>query len=217
MKLEMKMTDKDKTLLIRLAMLLIIVIFGAVLIYPLMQDTDAEIVLRDEQMELQLVNEEKVMLLPNIRIQNEAIKKDLEEARNAFYPYMGTSKVDELIGNIVKEQGVTIRDFKYDIPADYVTLAPYDIVVHVPQQESDPNKFSGLYAGKVTLTLKGRKENLQRLVDELFSEHPAIRVTSLTWDKGNKKETEDSLDTVLNLVLEVYMYANNAPSDEAAQ
>ena len=209
MNLEIKMTERDKKLIVLLMVIVVAAIFGFFVIYPLTKSISDEMLEREYQQNLQRENEEKQVMLPATLSMNEALYKDLEAATADFYSYMQSLQIDKLLTGLVLSKGLESKSLSITMPTEYLSLAPFyasDAAKTTPEVtsqtteasdtsldsyleedpdteavSSDPNLFAGLYSAAVSMTVSGDQTLLQSLVDDLFMNYPSIRITSLSW------------------------------------
>lgn len=132
MKLEMQMTERDKKLLIFLAIFVIVVGIGYWGVRPIIQDIiEIDEQIKDEEA-LAEINELKVIELPMIEKDNKVFEAEIVDARKQFYKMMTPDEVDKMMTSIVLSYGL----YSYDLS---ISLAS------TPAEES-AYKYSSKYA-----------------------------------------------------------------------
>ena len=229
MKITTEITDRDKKLLLFLAIFVIVVVFGFFIIRPL-AETDAA--LKEElavQEELQSRTRQKLMLLPSMQANVEKTEEELAAAAEDFYPVMKSQEIDKLLTGIALSWGLESRQLVIQMPEEEMILDPFyasqaaleemlsqaigqdgEEQTDTVQKTSTP--FYGIYAAQVMLTVKGERSVLEQMADEISEDYPAIRITGAVWGKENSSlrneegEYVSSLNDTLQLQMEIYMY-----------
>ena len=218
MKITTEITDRDKKLLLFLAIFVIVVVFGFFIIRPL-AETDAA--LKEElavQEELQIRTQQKLMLLPSMQANVEKTEEELAAAAEDFYPVMKSQEIDKLLRQLVIQmpEGEMILDPFYASQAALEEMLSQAIGQDGEEQTDTVRKastsFYGIYAAQVMLTVKGERSVLEQMADEISEDYPAIRITGAVWGKENSSlrneagEYVSSLNDTLQLQMEIYMY-----------
>lgn len=125
MKITTEITDRDKKLLLFLAIFVIVVVFGFFIIRPL-AETDAA--LKEElavQEELQIRTQQKLMLLPSMQANVEKTEEELAAVAEDFYPVMKSQEIDKLLTGIVLSWGLESRQLVIQMPEGEMILDPF--------------------------------------------------------------------------------------------
>lgn len=125
MKITTEITDRDKKLLLFLAIFVIVVVFGFFIIRPL-AETDAA--LKEElavQEELQIRTQQKLMLLPSMQANVEKTEEELAAAAEDFYPVMKSQEIDKLLTGIALSWGLESRQLVIQMPEGEMILDPF--------------------------------------------------------------------------------------------
>lgn len=210
MKIDMKITQRDKKLLVFLTILLMIIGFGVFLITPLAGQIKREFLSWQEQQQLQQENEEKIQELSTLRGVHKQLKGDLEKAIEGFYTPMSSYEIDQLLTNQILEDGLTPRQLEITMPIDNLILDPFIPASQKQKEEKgDQNeteaskeRYPCILSAQVNLSVSGSSKKLQSFVDTLIKESPSIRVTSLHFDN----ESEDNVENQVDLDVALYIY-----------
>lgn len=229
MKITTEITDRDKKLLLFLAIFVIVVVFGFFIIRPL-AETDAA--LKEElavQEELQIRTQQKLMLLPSMQANVEKTEEELAAAAKDFYQVMKSQEIDKLLTGIALSWGLESRQLVIQMPEGEMILDPFyasqaaleemlsQAIGQDGEEQTDTvqktsTSFYGIYAAQVMLTVKGERSVLEQMADEISEDYPAIRITGAVWGKENSSlrneagEYVSSLNDTLQLQMEIYMY-----------
>lgn len=125
MKLEMQMTERDKKLLVFLAIFVIVVGLGYWGIRPIIMkimDIDDEIV---KQEDLSTIYELKIVELPAIEIDNEIFEEEIEKARKNYFEMLESNEVDKLMTGIALSYNLYCYDLSISMPSGTATSQAY--------------------------------------------------------------------------------------------
>ncbi len=234
--MQMKMTSRDKFLLTVMAFLLIGVGFIYYLIMPTlgrMDDLDLEISdaqIKEQEMKL------KISMYPDYEQNLENMKQTAANETAQYYNLLTSQEVDRELTNIVLAYGLESVGLNIS-PAVYTSSEPYsrsmlarmdelqemaaaaaeDTQDDAQEEPAYPTRVDGvqdqIYTCAVKLTVRGAEEDYQKMIDAFVNEYPAIRVTSISYQKeaartvtrvnGETLVREGSRELVLGL--EMYM------------
>ena len=225
MNITMEITERDKKLLLFMAFFVIVLGFGFFVIRPLSQ-ADAELKIElENQQELMMETQQKLVMLPAMESSLVKTQEELEEAAKDFYPVMKSQEIDRLLTGIVVSKGLESRQMTITMPQSELKLEPYYASAAAAQSaaqgaseedgstaQATETVFTGIYAAQVQMTIRGNRVTMQQMVDELTRNYPSIRITSAGWGTENNSirnadgEYITSVNDTLQLGLEVYMY-----------
>ncbi|MCR5691549.1 MAG: hypothetical protein K6G62_04935 [Eubacterium sp.] len=120
-----EMTEKDKKLLMILAIFVIVVCIGYWGIMPTMDQISA---INEEtlvQQDLQTQNEMKIMELPMIVEDNKSYEEKILKARKNYYDVMTSDEVDKYFTGMALDYDLYAYDLVIDMPDESTTTAPY--------------------------------------------------------------------------------------------
>ena len=202
----LKVTERDKKILLVLAVFLIVLGLIAGVLMPLMENTQK---LGEEIAEAEVEKQEKEMkvaALPGMRSRMEKAEEELSAMQERYYPVMKSVEIDRMMTNTAVNCGIQVLDMDIKMPdfTSYTTLLNYgDIVYGVEQENSENTPFDGMYTASLTMNMTGSRENLQSMLDVTVSQEPRQRVTDFSWQKNQK---EGSSEYTLSMSVEIYMY-----------
>lgn len=226
MNITMEITERDKKLLLFMAIFVIVLGFGFFVIRPLSQaDAQLQIELESQQ-ELMMETQQKLIMLPAMESSLEKTQEELEEAAKDFYPVMKSQEIDRLLTGIVVDKGLESRQLTITMPKGELQLDPFYASAAAAEEsmaqaasgedgstaQAAETVFTGIYAAQVQMTIRGSRVTMQQMVDELTRNYPSIRITSAGWGTENSSvrnvdgEYVTSVNDTLQLGLEVYMY-----------
>ena len=202
----LKVTERDKKILLVLAVFLIVLGLIAGVLMPLMENTQK---LGEEIAEAEVEKQEKEMkvaALPGMRSRMEKAEEELSAMQERYYPVMKSVEIDRMMTNTAVNCGIHVLDMDIKMPdfTSYTTLVNYgDIVYGVEQENSENTPFDGMYTASLTMNMTGSRENLQSMLDVTVSQEPRQRVTDFSWQKNQK---EGSSEYTLSMSVDIYMY-----------
>ena len=202
----LKVTERDKKILLVLAVFLIVLGLIAGVLMPLMENTQK---LGEEIAEAEVEKQEKEMkvaALPGMRSRMEKAEEELSAMQERYYPVMKSVEIDRMMTHTAVNCGIQVLDMDIKMPdfTSYTTLLNYgDIVYGVEQENSENTPFDGMYTASLTMNMTGSRENLQSMLDVTVSQEPRQRVTDFSWQKNQK---EGSSEYTLSMSVDIYMY-----------
>lgn len=229
MKLDFTLTKRDKTLLQILSVILAAVLFMSLLILPQWNKyTDGKVKLEDVQQKQQ----DMELVISSESAVQERIKKGQEEftvVTADFYPLMESHAIERMITRLALDNGLSARDFDISSKPTASILEPYfasmaafemGLTAEAGEDSSDTESSgtegaesgsvdqSVIYSSMVKATVLGHLDNIKAMIDSLYNNFPAIRITSYSIDSENTMNAETGAQTdlsTLSLELEVYM------------
>lgn len=209
MKIETKITERDKKLLIFLAVVLIAAAFIALLIVPGIQRIAA---LNAESASSALSKEEmdaKIAELPTLEQELEEMKAEWTETSEGLFGMMASQDIDKLVTDEVTACGLGMKSLNIVMNEEMASLPVYgeESEEETSTSEEDEGVNSGVYSASVSLSVEGSQDKISQLTDR-FADYTAVRITSMKYDT-NEVLDDDGLvkatNTVLNLEMELYM------------
>jgi len=129
MKLEMKMTERDKKLLIFLSMFVVVVGIGYWVLLPIVKNIkETEQQIEDARFEKQ-ENDIKISMLPMLESETEDLEKEIVTARADFYPMMTSDEVDKMLTGIALDYNLNAFDLDILMPDEESSLDAYQYAV----------------------------------------------------------------------------------------
>ncbi len=168
--MKMEMTERDKKLLIFLAVFVIVVGFGYWGIRPLVMSINDVELEKEEQEELRQINEMKLSMLPMIEKENENLEKEIIEVRENFYPMMKADEIDRRFTEMALDYGLGVYSL--------------DIKMNDEEVEPRPYKYSAIFEEKQLHADEGYVEEEGSTTDvESIDNYAATGFTDLYEDE----------------------------------
>lgn len=123
--MKMELTQRDKKLLVFLAVFVIVVCLGYWGIYPAItsiRNIDEEIVNQEEIKEL---NQAKINMLPIVKKDNEILEEKIEDAGKDFFKIMKSDEIDKLMTGMAITYSLHADSLDIQMPEDMAELEPY--------------------------------------------------------------------------------------------
>ena len=123
--MQVAMTERDKKLIVMLAIIVIVVSIGYWGIRPAIQAmilANEEII---EQEELKELNDMKIAQIPILQDRTEQYEADVEELKKEYLPYMNSDEIDKMFTGMVLERGLFAYDLDINIESTPASLQPY--------------------------------------------------------------------------------------------
>lgn len=233
MKVEMQLTERDKKLLIFLAIFCIVVGIGYWGIYPQIKaisKINEDIADEEQQM---FVDDMKIAELPFLEDENEELEEDIVEARTHFYPMMTSDQVDKMLTGMVLEYNLWAYDLNIIMPKSETDLEAYvysekyvmdqmeavedvDMSSDDDDDEDDEDALfddyddvevsTGIYTIETNMRLGGSEDDLQKLIDDLSATEETMHLVSYEWTRNellNYDEETAEFFTEPNLELRI--------------
>ncbi len=221
----MKVTERDKKLLLILAYFVIIVGFGAFVFRPLfryymdMGDRVTLLTAQKEEMDRRLGEGR------GLEKRRNELSDLFEISTQDLYPMLGSEEVDKEITGIVLSCGMQALNLNIAMPEEgmQTVMYPYaegqsDIPVSETagdfpaepevgaQTEGAAGGQGHIYAPVVTLTAAGSSAQVEALLDKLMKDYPGIRLRSyVRGQQTGYTEEEEIEQELVSLELELYM------------
>lgn len=234
--MKMEMTERDKKLLLFLALFLIVVGIGYWGVRPLVKniiqyndDIEDEIALRD-------VNDVKIMELPMIEAENDELEKGIVKARTDFYPIMTSNEIDKMFTEMALNYGLYAYDLSISMPTEEAVLEPYQyslkaLTYSVEDEEfqtssdiddmedgdseedsefedlEDAQPGTGIYMSEVNMRVGGDEAVLQKFIDDLSKSKKKHLVKNYRWEENTSSNiVYNDAEYELNVTYEKYIY-----------
>jgi hypothetical protein len=125
MKMELAMTERDKKLLVFLAIFVVIVCFGYWGVRPIWNSiTEIEEQIADDE-DIQAMNDIKISELPLIQKDIEDLENDISTARGNYFSMMTSDEVDRYFTDMVLSHNLSSYDLEITMPENSCNLQPY--------------------------------------------------------------------------------------------
>lgn len=125
MQIQMDMTERDKKLLYRLGIVVILAIFILLAIRPLyisMKEKDEDIAAAEETKQ---ILDEKCAMLPGLQEIDANLQTEIQELQSDYYEPMYSAQIDELLTNYMLGKGLMAKDMVISMPTSTVAMEPY--------------------------------------------------------------------------------------------
>ena len=207
----LKVTERDKKLLVFLAIFVVVVGLGAGVILPLLSKSQE---LREELTQAQLEQtekEQKVLSLSTMEKRKKEAEASLEEMKKEFYGVMQSKDIDKMLTEMALSNGVVVNEMDIAMPSlgEYTQLTDYSkmlIAAALNNEEGTQDKeeapsYGGVYTAQVEMTMTGGRVPLQAVLDNCASQEPKMRIAEFLWQGDKKNEGTYTLA----IKLELYM------------
>lgn len=232
----MKLTERDKKLLLALAYFVIIVGFGAFVFRPLISHY------MDLGDQVAILSAQKEEMDARIK-EAKGLEQKKQEKMDLFlistqdlYPMLESQEVDKEITGIVLSCGMQALNLSIAMPEEPVSLMPYPYAeeAEVPGEtamselteeaaeagdETEAEEITTpeednqgyIYAPIVTLTASGTEGQIENLIDTLTGDYPAIRLRGYSRQIQDSRQAEELAagTEILSVELELYMCDRN--------
>ena len=209
-----EMTEKDRKLLIFLAVFVIAVVSVYWGIRPLVKSIRTLNTSIEEAEEERSINDYKISMLPALEMENEDLNKELEEARIGYFEAMSSDEVDKYLTGVMLEHGLECYDLNFVAAKADSVLEPYQYAESV-QEGYSSQELAGASTGirciDVTMRVGGTTEQLQKLIDDLSVYDKKLRVEAYSWDwekdvRYNSDGTYEIMSNrTLTIVIDMFM------------
>lgn len=206
-----KLTNRDKKLLVFLAVFLLVVGLGGGVILPLLEKNRSVGEKAAEAQLVKLERERKVAAVASAEKAKEKEKERYSEIKKEFSDVVPSREIDKMLTEEALARGVTITNMSISMPeteSDTV-LTDYSEMLEERLQgvkketgEEEETAFAGLGTAKADLTMSGSRTALQQVLDSYAAAEPKIRIADFLWESGRE---EHSGKYTLSIRLEIYM------------
>ena len=208
--MQMQMTEKDKKLIVFLAIFVILVAGGYWGIYPVVSNIFSVQEQIEEEQVLMDENMLKVAQASLYSADNERIEADMIKLKKSFFPVMSSAQVDKYMTGLILDYQLYAYDLSINMPEDEAENEPYqfsqkaltteteedlntqedtvadeedDATNEIPVFDEDVS--TGIFEVGVTIRVGGDKANIQRMIDDLSLSEQKLHLLSYYWDEEN--------------------------------
>lgn len=218
--MQMQMTEKDKKLIVFLAIFVIVVAGGYWGLYPIISKISSINSDIDEAMATRDMNEIKVAQVLMLEEENEEMESDIKISREQFFPVMTSSQVDKYITGLILDYKLTAYDLSIDMPKEEAEVEPYiysekAVAEDEAATEDAENTYetvpTGIYEVSVTMRVGGDRKNIQQLIDDLSGVTGKIHLTSFSWGEERSVDFDEDgayevkTNVTMTISLNLYM------------
>ncbi|QNM06130.1 hypothetical protein [Qiania dongpingensis] len=204
----LKLTERDKKLLVFLAAFVMVVGLGFGVLYPLLEKNQEKAEALAEAKLERLEKERKSSMLGDMRTKVDSMKEELSDTQKSFYEITPSMGIDKMLTGMALSSGLEVRDLDIVMPetGDYTSLTGYaEILLKLISQNSggeSASVYPGAYTADITMIMKGGREGLQSMLDACAAQEPKLRITEFYWQAEKEKEGQFTL----SVSMELYMY-----------
>lgn len=124
--MKFEMTERDKKLLIFLAIFVIVVCIGYWGIFPIVKDINQLKYDTLEEQQIREMNDLKLAQLPMLEKENEEYEEDIIKAKSDFYEMMNADEIDKLFTTMALDYGLYAYSMDISMPTEQATLEAYE-------------------------------------------------------------------------------------------
>lgn len=208
--MQMQMTEKDKKLIVFLAIFVILVAGGYWGIYPVVSNIFSVQEQIEDEKALQDMNMVKIAQTPLLVADNEQVETEMAALKESFFPVMSSAQVDKYMTGLILDYQLYAYDLSISMPQEEAANEPYqfsekavleemeeytdsqedsavdteeddDFMSETPVFEEDV--ASGIYKVGVTVRVGGDKANIQRMIDDMSLSKQKLHLLSYNWDE----------------------------------
>ncbi len=220
----LEVTERDKKLIVICSAVVIVVLLVFFALMPLINKGKK---LSEDIVAEQLAKQEKEIKVngyPGLLGRQKEVFEQYEMLSSTYYPLMGSQDIDRLMTGIALANNTYIENLQIAMP-DMETYASVDAYtdIFLPEgtsTQSEAAGFDGTYCVKVDMTLSGKREELQKVIDTCMAEQPRQQVTGFSLnDNSSINDNPCSLTISVNLYMcediETYIEKQKALAAEA--
>lgn len=202
MKISMKITERDKKLLVFLAAFLVFVgvtVLGILPAHDWNNELEGEITAA-EQMKSKM--DETILTAEASKSSYKKLQTEFLEESAGFYDLMENQGIDRTVTSEILACGLEIQNMTITQQADPVEIPDYVSAGADNEDARNSTKTSGnsgesdqeksdyeVYAATVLIDVKGSRAQIQKLIDQ-FSSDPGIRIMTIDYTRNSESEEE---------------------------
>lgn len=211
MEMSLKLTEKDKKLILILLIVILLAGLGGRVVLPLMESNN-QLKIQLEEAQLEKAQKEiKVSGLETMRAVRNQAKEAAGTVAARYSKVVRSEEIDRVLTETCLEKQVNILGLAIYMPAAGVntSITDYPLMLRGVSSQDIIRTFSGFSTASTVLRISGSQEALQSVLDTLSHREPYCRVTAFRWETGRD-------DTVaLSINLDIYMM--ESPESYAAR
>lgn len=202
----LEVTERDKKLIVVCSA---VVVFVLLVFFALMPLINKGKKLNDDIVAGQLAKQEKEVKVngyPGLLGRQNEVFEQYSILGSTYYPIMGSQDIDRLMTGIALENNTYVENLQITMP-DMETYASVDSYtdIFLPEgtsTQSEAEGFDGAYCVKVNMTLSGKREELQSVIDTCMARQPKQQVTGFSLnDNSSINDNPCSLTISVNLYM----------------
>lgn len=223
-----KMTERDKKLLIFLALFVIVVGIGYWGVYPRIKHIISYNADIQDASDLEAVNKIKIAELPMLESENQKIEQQIANAKADYYPMMTSDEIDKMFTGKALDYNLYAYNMDIRTEEEETSLPPYSYsVIEDTQEEIDMAEAdeevntvpTGIHTVHITMRLGSEDvESLQRFINDLSADKAKHLIREYSWEKNRRSELvtyengydiQTEYETILNISIDIYMCEEN--------
>ena len=221
-----EMTDRDKKLLVFLALFVIVVGIGYWGIYPMVKDILHYNTKITEEQNLKETNELKIAGLPLLEKENESMEEEIRKAKEDYYPMMTSDEIDKLFTGMALDYNLYAYKMDIRMEEEEAVIEPYvysEKNYKLKEEEameveplSDIIPSTGIYAVQVSMRLgSDSEEDLQSFINDLSVDESRHLIKEYSWEDNSRNvislksngayDMDIEYEKILNITIDIYM------------
>ena len=182
--MQMAMTERDKKLIVMLAIIVIVVSIGYWGIRPAIQALIAANEDIAEQEEIRELNDLKIAQIPILQARTEQYEAEVDKLKEDYLPYMNSDEIDKMFTGMVLERGLFAYDLDIALENVPASLNPYafskmatDPYYSVASEEEEEEEIGSLAAlEREANGTSGEEEYEENYNDVVYRAHLVLRI-----------------------------------------
>ena len=201
--MQVQMTERDKRLIVMLALIVIVVGFGWWGIRPAIKGISKMSKELEEQESTMQVNETKLSKLFMYETEADSYGEMIVAEKDNYFPIMSSSEIDRFFTNMILDRGLSAYDLSIRIGSSPVPVEPYQysalarIVADEAERqknsekkgsEEDPFEYtsspaynSEIYGVDIAIRLAGDMDDLKGLIEDISKSEKLLLVRNCVW------------------------------------
>ena len=212
-----EMTERDKKLLIFLAVFVVLVGVSYWGIRPLIKSIKTLNTSISEQEDAKIENDYKSSLIDVMRVDQDYLIEELEQSREGFFDMMSSDEIDKYLTGVMLDHGLYCYDLSFSVDDTDSTLEEYAYSRKALEYAGyndfygDEDVETGIRKVSATMRVGGTPEQIQSLIDDLSVSSQKLLLQSYSWAAEQKVEyhengTYDIVESrTLSISLELFM------------
>lgn len=148
--MQLQMTERDKKLIVFLAIFVIVVAGGYWGVYPAIKGIRTVNEQIADAQTLRELNDIKIAQTPMLEVDNQNLKEDLVDLRSEYFPMMTSAQVDRYLTGLILDYNLYAYDLDISMPTAEAQVEPYQYSERAAEAAAQQETVSG--AGSETET-----------------------------------------------------------------
>lgn len=206
-----RITERDKRLLLRTALALAAAAVMILVIRPL-YTANKELQQQIEKNTVRIAEtRQRENGLSRAEMKNQELREQLAGLCADACLVMENRQLDRMVTDIVIRHGLTPRRLKISVSEE-----PADFHAYLQDEGkgSNPDGRPGVYLARIELEAAGEMEELDSMIDELALDSRGIWIASIEWEMedGGRNDAEEQRSVQMELYVVMYQDAGTEPS-----